>query len=87
MFPVKRAILFKLQFFLSVSAVFTGGVISPLALAALERDKFYRLFLARHLNLLPYNKRIYHLRMEFCIEPLVRCKTPKTKMLRILVSP
>jgi hypothetical protein len=47
-FAVKRAILFKFQFFLHIPPVLAGGIVPPLALTALERDKFHNLFFARH---------------------------------------
>jgi hypothetical protein len=40
MLSVKRAVLFKLKFALSVSAILAGSVIFPLAFGALKRDKF-----------------------------------------------
>jgi hypothetical protein len=49
MFPVKRAILLKFQLFLGIPPVFTGGIVLPLALGALERYQFHHLFLARHI--------------------------------------
>jgi hypothetical protein len=35
---VKRAILFKFQLLLGIPPVFAGGIVLPLAIAALERN-------------------------------------------------
>ena len=45
---VKGTILFEFQLFLGVPPVFAGGIISPLTLAALERNQLHHLFLACH---------------------------------------
>jgi hypothetical protein len=37
-FPVKRTVLFKFQLLLGIPPVFAGGIVLPLAIAALERD-------------------------------------------------
>jgi hypothetical protein len=46
--PVKGAIFLEFQLFLDISAVFTGGIIAPFALAALQGYQFNRCFLACH---------------------------------------
>ena len=48
MLALKRTVLLEFQLFLSIPPVLAGSIISPLALAALKRYKFYYLFLARH---------------------------------------
>jgi hypothetical protein len=49
MLPVKRTVFFKFQLFLGIPPVFAGGIVPPLALAALKRYQFYNLFLTRHI--------------------------------------
>jgi hypothetical protein len=41
MFPVKRAVLFQFQLALDIPPVFLGGIVFPLTLGTLQRDKFY----------------------------------------------
>jgi len=48
-FAIKRTVFFKFQFFLAVSPVFAGGIVSPFTFAALEGYQFHRLFLACHI--------------------------------------
>ena len=57
MLPVKGTVLLEFQLFLGVPPVLAGGIIAPLALAALERHQFYRLFFARHFQPLMSKKR------------------------------
>jgi hypothetical protein len=55
MFPVKGAIFVEFQFFLGIAPVFTGGVIPPFTLTALQSYQFHRRIFARHINLSLYN--------------------------------
>ena len=48
MLPVKGTKLVKFQLFLNISPVFLGGIVTPLALAALQGYQLYHLLLACH---------------------------------------
>jgi hypothetical protein len=41
MLPIKGAILIKFQLFLDIPPIFLSGIIFPLTLGALQRNKFH----------------------------------------------
>ena len=52
MLSFKRTVFIEFQFLLGITPVFLGGIIPPFAFAALKRNQFHNLFLARHILLL-----------------------------------
>jgi len=52
-FPLKWTIFLEFQFFLGISAVFAGSVVTPLAFAALQSYQFHRCLFSRHNSISP----------------------------------
>jgi hypothetical protein len=48
MLPIELAVLVEFKLLLQILAILGGGIIFPLALAALERDELYGGFLGSH---------------------------------------
>ena len=68
MLPIKGTIFLKFQFFLDIPAVFTGSIVAPLALAALQSYQFNHCLFACHKLPLPSIK-ISKIRCGSCAIP------------------
>jgi hypothetical protein len=55
MFPIMRAILLELQFFLDIAPVLAGGIIPPFTLGTLQGYQFHCCLLTRHNQLLIFD--------------------------------
>jgi len=82
MLPVKGTIFVKLQFILGIPAVFTGSIIAPLTLTALQGYQFNHLLFACHNSTssfnqisasfqTPENKSCINLTVIFCLKSCI----------------